>query len=314
MFHVKHPQRQSKPESSKVSQLSKLSETPLAREIAQSNARWQTIQAARVPSPGEARVFTVSNQKGGVGKTTTAVNLAAALARKGLRVLLIDLDPQGNASTAVGVDHQRGIRGTYEVLTGKAEIKDVVVQTPEHENLWCLPATIDLASAELELFDARGREFKLRDSLRRYLKSVNLGPHYVFIDSPPSLSLLTMNGLSAATEVLVPVQCEYYALEGLALLLSHIEKVQQKMNPGLRLSTLLLTMFDARTRLSTEVADEVRKFFPKETLKAVIPRAVKLSEAPSFRQSGVGFDSKNLGSLAYYEAAIELAKRGAPKG
>ncbi len=293
--------------------MNKLSETPLAREIAQSNSRWQVIQAAKLPAPKETRIFTVSNQKGGVGKTTTAVNLAAALARKGAKVLLIDLDPQGNASTAVGVDHQKGVRGTYEVLIGKAEIKDVAVQTPEHENLWCLPATIYLANAELDLFDARGREFKLRDALRRYLKSVDQAPHFVFIDSPPSLSLLTMNGLSAATEVLVPIQCEYYALEGLALLLSHIEKVQQKMNPSLKLSTILLTMFDNRTRLSSEVADEVRKFFPKETLKSIIPRAVKLSEAPSFRQSGVGFDAKNLGSLAYYEAAIEIAKRGAPK-
>lgn len=288
-------------------------ETPLAREIAQSNARWQTIQAAKVPVPAEPRVFTVSNQKGGVGKTTTAVNLAAALARKGLRVLLIDLDPQGNASTALGVDHQRGVLGTYEVLTGANTVQQVMVQSPEHENLWCLPATIDLASAELDLFDVKAREYKLRDALRKYLKSSNQPPHYVFIDSPPSLSLLTMNGLCAATEVLVPVQAEYYALEGLALLISHIEKVKEKMNRELQLSTILMTMFDARTRLSTEVAEEVRKFFPKQTLKSIIPRSVRLSEAPSFRQSGVGFDAKNPGSLAYFEAAIELAKRGAPK-
>lgn len=288
-------------------------ETPLAREIAQSNSRWQAIQAAKVSAPAETRVFTVSNQKGGVGKTTTAVNLAAALARKGLRVLLIDLDPQGNASTAVGVDHQRGVLGTYEVLTGVASIKDVVVQSPEHENLWCLPATIDLASAELDLFDAKSREYKLRDALRKYLKAADLPPHYVFIDSPPSLSLLTMNGLCAATEVLVPIQCEYYALEGLALLMSHIEKVKEKMNKELQLSTILMTMFDVRTRLSSEVVDEVRQYLPKQTLKSVIPRAVRLSEAPSFRQSGVGFDAKNPGSLAYFEAAIEIAKRGAPK-
>ena len=288
-------------------------ETPLAREIAQNNTRWQAIQAAKVPAPAETRVFTVSNQKGGVGKTTTAVNLAAALARKGLRVLLIDLDPQGNASTALGVDHQRGVPGTYEVLVGSAAIKDVVAQSTEHENLWCLPATIDLASAELDLFDAKAREYRLRDALRKYLKGATNPPHYVFIDSPPSLSLLTMNGLCAATEVLVPIQCEYYALEGLTLLLGHIDKVKEKMNKELVLSTILMTMYDARTRLSTEVADEVRKFFPKQTLKAIIPRSVRLSEAPSFRQSGVGFDAKNPGSLSYYEAAIELAKRGAPK-
>lgn len=288
-------------------------ETPLAREIAQSNLRWQAIQAAKVPAPAETRVFTVSNQKGGVGKTTTAVNLAAALARKGLRVLLIDLDPQGNASTALGVDHQRGVPGTYEVLIGSAAIKDVIAQSTEHDNLWCLPATIDLASAELDLFDAKAREYRLRDALRKYLKSATNPPHYVFIDSPPSLSLLTMNGLCAATEVLVPIQCEYYALEGLTLLLGHIDKVKEKMNKELVLSTILMTMYDGRTRLSTEVAEEVRKFFPKQTLKAIIPRSVRLSEAPSFRQSGVGFDAKNPGSLSYYEAAIEMAKRGAPK-
>jgi chromosome partitioning protein len=227
--------------------------------------------------------------------------------------LLIDLDPQGNASTALGVDHQRGVAGTYEVLTGAADIADVVVQSPEHENLFCLPATIDLASAELDLFDAKAREYKLKDALRKYLKAAANPPHFVFIDSPPSLSLLTMNGLCAATEVLVPIQCEYYALEGLALLLSHIEKVREKMNRELHLSTILMTMFDGRTRLSSEVAEEVRNFFPKETLKTIIPRSVRLSEAPSFRQSGVGFDPKNPGSLSYFEAAIEMVRRGAPQ-
>lgn len=289
------------------------SETPLAREIAQSNARWQAIQAAKTPMPPETRIFTVSNQKGGVGKTTTAVNLASALARKGSRVLLIDLDPQGNASTALGVEHHRGVPGTYEVIAKGVGIKEVMVQSPEHVNLWCLPATIDLASAELDLFDANAREYKLRDALRKYLKTTEQPPHYIFIDSPPSLSLLTMNGLCAATEVLVPIQSEYYALEGVALLMSHIEKVKEKMNKELQLSTILLTMFDGRTRLANEVAEEVRKYFPKQTLKTIIPRSVRLSEAPSFRQSGVGFDSKNPGSLAYFEAAIEIAKRGAPK-
>lgn len=288
-------------------------ETPLAREIAQSNSRWQAIQSAKVPTPTETRIFTVSNQKGGVGKTTTAVNLAAALARKGLRVLLIDLDPQGNASTAVGVDHQRGTPGTYEVIAKGADIKDLMVESAEHENLYCLPATIDLASAELDLFDADAREYKLRDALRKFLKGNTNPPHYVFIDSPPSLSLLTMNGLCAATEVLVPIQCEYYALEGVALLKAHIDRVKEKMNKNLQLSTILMTMHDGRTRLSSEVAEEVRNFFPKQTLRAIIPRSVRLSEAPSFRQSGIGFDSKNPGSLAYFEAAIEIAKRGAPK-
>ena len=289
-------------------------DAPLLREIVQNNERARRLAEINLEPPAKRRVITISNQKGGVGKTTTVVNLAAALAAKGMRVLVVDLDPQGNAATALGVEHHNGILGSYEVLTQGVAIAEVVQRSPEHENLTCLPATINLAGAEIEMVGAEGRELLLKRALDEYFKSVENPPHYVFIDSPPSLGLITVNALCAATEVLVPIQCEYYALEGVTQLVANIDRVRQALNPSLEIGGILLTMFDVRTKLSSEVVDEVRRFFPKETLKTLIPRSVRLSEAPSFGQTAISYDPKNTGSLAYQEAAIELAQRGAKNG
>ena len=286
------------------------SSAPILREVTQNNERAKRIQEITLEPPAQTRIITISNQKGGVGKTTTAVNLAAALARKGMRVLVIDLDPQGNASTALGVEHHNQVLGSYEVLVQGLPMADAVKSSPEHENLSCLPATINLAGAEIEMVEVSGRELVLRNALNAYLSTVER-IDYVFIDSPPSLGLLTVNALSAATEVLVPIQCEYYALEGVTQLVSNIERIKRGLNPTLVVSSILLTMFDNRTNLSTDVAQEVRRFFPSQTLEATIPRSVRLSEAPSFGQTAITYDPKNTGSLAYQEAAIELAQRGA---
>jgi chromosome partitioning protein len=261
----------------------------------------------------------VSNQKGGVGKTTTAVNIAAALAVKGLKVLVIDLDPQGNASTALGVDHHSGVRGTYEVLISDLNIGDAIKRCKAIDNLYCLPASIELAGAEIELFtdfaDSESR-FRLKNKLEQYLSSVSdkHRPDYVFIDCPPSLGLLTINAFVAAREVLIPIQCEYYALEGLSQLLGTVERIKTNLNPSLSVSTILLTMYDSRTRLASQVADEVRSHFPKAVLKAVIPRAVRVSEAPSYQQTIMTYDKSSSGAIAYLEAAIELANKGANNG
>ncbi|NCX64482.1 MAG: ParA family protein, partial [Actinobacteria bacterium] len=259
----------------------------------------------------QTRVITISNQKGGVGKTTTAVNLAASLARKGMQVLVIDLDPQGNASTALGVEHHSGVISSYEVMMGEATMLEAVKPSTEHQNLVCLPATIDLAGAEIDLVAREGRERILANALRDYAANRGARLDYVFIDSPPSLGLLTVNALTAATEVLVPIQCEYYALEGVTQLVSNIERIKRALNPSLVVSSILLTMFDNRTNLSADVSAEVRKYFPSQTLSTVIPRSVRLSEAPSFGQTAISYDPKNSGSLAYQEAAIELAQQGA---
>ena len=283
---------------------------PILREVTQNNERAKRIQEITLDHPAKTRIITISNQKGGVGKTTTAVNLATSLARKGMRVLVIDLDPQGNASTALGVEHHNKVLGSYEVLVQGLPMAEAVKPSPEHVNLFCLPATINLAGAEIEMVDVSGRELVLRNALNQYLGAVER-VDYVFIDSPPSLGLLTVNALSAATEVLVPIQCEYYALEGVTQLVSNIERIKRGLNPELVVSSILLTMFDNRTNLSTDVAQEVRRFFPTQTLEATIPRSVRLSEAPSFGQTAITYDPKNTGSLAYQEAAIELAQRGA---
>ena len=282
---------------------------PILREMTINNERAKRIQETSLAAPINTRIITISNQKGGVGKTTTAVNLAAALARKGLRVLVIDLDPQGNASTALGVEHHNQIAGSYEVLVQGLPMSEAVKSSPEHQNLFCLPATINLAGAEIEMVDVEERELVLRKALQQYLGEVER-IDYVFIDSPPSLGLLTVNALSAATEVLVPIQCEYYALEGVTQLVSNIERIKRGLNPKLVVSSILLTMYDNRTNLSADVASEVRKFFPVQTLEATIPRSVRLSEAPSFGQTAISYDPRNTGSLAYQEAAIELAQRG----
>ena len=283
---------------------------PILREMTMNSERAKRIASVELAAPREPRVITISNQKGGVGKTTTAVNLAAALANKGLRVLVIDLDPQGNASTALGVEHHNGVSGSYEVLVDGALIAETVKQSPESENLLCLPASINLAGAEIDMVTVPNREKVLASALNTFLVSTEPRIDFVFIDSPPSLGLLTVNALVAANEVLVPIQCEYYALEGVTQLISNIERVKRALNPELVVSAILLTMFDNRTNLSTDVANEVRKYFPEQTLGATIPRSVRLSEAPSFGQTAITFDPKNSGTLAYQEAAIELAQRG----
>lgn len=287
--------------------------TPLLREMTQNNERARRVAEVTLTPPSKTRIITISNQKGGVGKTTSAVNLAAALARKGMGVLVIDLDPQGNASTALGVEHHNSVTGSYEVLVQGVPMVDAVKQSPEHHNLFCLPATINLAGAEIDMVSVPNRERILLDSLSDFLTSFDRPIHFVFIDSPPSLGLLTVNALVAAGEVLVPIQCEYYALEGVTQLMANIERIRANLNPELVVGGILLTMFDNRTNLSTDVAAEVRKYFPKQTLNATIPRSVRLSEAPSFGQTAISYDPKNSGSLAYQEAAIELAQRGVVK-
>ena len=291
-----------------------IGDTPLAREIATNNARIHAVNAATVKTPAQTRIFTISNQKGGVGKTTTAVNLAAALAQKGLRVLVIDLDPQGNASTALGINHHSGIKGIYEVLTEGVDLASVIYKSPVMENLYCVPASIDLAGAELEIFagyDQNERNYRLRNALRAFAETSSNKLDYIFIDCPPSLGLLTVNAWSAATEVLIPIQCEYYALEGLSQLLRNIGLIQQHLNPQLVLSTILLTMYDSRTNLSAQVADDVREHFPDKVLTAVIPRSVRVSEAPSYQQPVITYDKTSPGTIAYLEAAVELANKGA---
>jgi chromosome partitioning protein len=250
--------------------------------------------------------MTIANQKGGVGKTTTAVNLAASLSQHGSRVLVVDLDPQGNASTALDVEHHVGVSSVYNALVEEVGFQDIVVDVPGMPGLYCAPATIDLAGAEIELVPMVAREQRLSRAIQS-LDVSNLD--YVLIDCPPSLGLLTVNALCAAEEVLIPIQCEYYALEGLEQLLRTVELVRGHLNSQLRISTILLTMYDGRTRLATQVADDVRSHFGEVVLKTIIPRSVRVSEAPSYGQSVITYDPASSGALAYVEAARELAMR-----
>ena len=286
------------------------STTPLAREIADLTRRRHAVEITRLPKPAETRIFTVANQKGGVGKTTTAVNLSAALARHGARVLVIDLDPQGNASTALGVEHRAETPSVYDVIVGETPMSEVVQRSPEFPELFCVPATIHLAGAEIELVSLVAREQRLRTALADFLSTSTPRFDYVFIDCPPSLGLLTINAFVAAREVLIPIQCEYYALEGLSQLLRNIDLIEKHLNPKLRVSTILLTMFDGRTNLAQQVAQDVRQHFPAETLDTLIPRSVRISEAPSYGQSVITYDTNSPGSLSYLEAAAEIARRG----
>lgn len=258
-----------------------------------------------LPRPAATRVMVVANQKGGVGKTTTTVNLAAGLAMHGLRVLVIDLDPQGNASTALGIDHHAEVPSIYDVLVEGKPLADVVQPVVDVEGLFCCPATIDLAGAEIELVSLVARESRLQRAIAAYEQPLD----YVLIDCPPSLGLLTVNAMVAGQEVLIPIQCEYYALEGLGQLLRNVELVRAHLNPSLHVSTILLTMYDARTRLAAQVAEEVRTHFEKEVLATAIPRSVRISEAPSYGQTVLSYDPGSTGALSYLEAARELALR-----
>jgi chromosome partitioning protein len=258
--------------------------------------------------PASTRIFTVANQKGGVGKTTTTVNIAAALSMGGLRVLVIDLDPQGNASTALGVEHRQSA-GVYEVLMGSAQISEVIQKVAGFPALDCLPSNTSLANAEINLVSMVARELQLKAAI----DEISANYDYIFIDCPPSLGLLTINAFAGSKELLIPIQTEYYALEGLSQLLETYSVVKKRLNPALNLSTIILTMFDGRTRLSNDVAANVRSHFPNELIDIPIPRAVRVSEAPSYNQTVMTYDPLSPGAIAYMQVAREIAERGRAK-
>jgi chromosome partitioning protein len=306
---VKHPDQDGKVETTSTPFDGS---TPLARELADMTRRRQVLAEMKLPLPSRTRIFTISNQKGGVGKTTTVVNLSAALARSGSRVLVIDLDPQGNASTALGVEHREGTPSVYDVIVNDVEMIEVMQKSPEFEGLYCIPATIDLAGAEIELVSMVAREQRLGRALASCLDEVDESFDYVLIDCPPSLGLLTINAFVAATEVLIPIQCEYYALEGVSQLMNNIEMVRAHLNPALSVSTVILTMYDARTKLADQVAEEVRRYFGEKVLRTVIPRSVKVSEAPGYSMTIIDYDPGSRGATSYLDAGRELALRGGP--
>ena len=262
----------------------------------------QERRDAELPRREFPRVIAIANQKGGVGKTTTTVNLGAALADLGYRVLLIDLDPQGNATTGVGVEARNFENSMYDVLLHEVPLEDVIEPT-SIKNLFIAPSTLDLAGAEIELVPAFSRELRLR----RAIDVVKEDFSFILMDCPPSLGLITVNALAAATELLVPIQCEYYALEGLAALLKNVELIRGNLNPSLDLSHIVLTMYDGRTKLSEQVVAEVREHFGTTVARAVIPRSVRISEAPSFGAPVTVHDSSSRGAIAYRALAKEVA-------
>lgn len=294
-----------------------MEDTPLMRELTRDLARKKKLEGLDLQRPESTRVITVANQKGGVGKTSTTVNVAAALSMGGLNVLVIDADPQGNTSTALSIDHHAEVLSMYEVLVESAPLSDVVQAVPDMERLFCAPATINLSGAEIELVSLVARENRLRNAIRDHLEEREQRGlerlDYVLIDCPPSLGLLTLNALVAGREMLIPIQAEYYALEGLGQLTETIEMVRAHLNHGLDVSTILLTMYDARTNLAAGVAAEVRGHFGSRVLRTAIPRSVRVSEAPSYGQSVIAYDPGSPGALSYLEAARELADRGAAR-
>lgn len=250
------------------------------------------------------KTIAIANQKGGVAKTTTAVNLSACLATLGKKILLIDIDPQGNASSGLGVNKLTPMRCIYDVVVNNVPISKVIMPT-EIKNLYVIPATIQLAGAEVELVSAISRETKLKKALAEVKDQYD----YIYIDCPPSLGLLTLNALTAADSILIPIQCEYYALEGLSQLMNTVQLVQKHLNPNLKIEGAVLTMFDARTNLSIQVVDEVKTYFKEKVFTSIIPRNVRLSEAPSFGQPIIIYDSKSKGAEMYMELAKEVINR-----
>ena len=268
-----------------------------------SDRNWKLLEA-RPFQPGTGRLVSVANQKGGVAKTTTSVNLAAALALRGHQILVIDIDPQANATTGLGVDRSKMSGSSYDLLVGGVPLDELVVPT-KIEGLSCVPSSQDLAGAEVELVSVMARERKLREAVQPYQGNFD----FIFLDCPPSLGLLTINALAAAQDLIVPVQCEYYALEGLGQLLGNAERVRRALNPDLRIAGFLMTMYDARTKLSSQVADEVRRNFGDLVYATVIPRSVRLSEAPSFGEPVLTLDPSSRGSIAYRLLAAEVEAR-----